>query len=110
MEPNEANERLDRLFAAYRAAVPDPEPTPHFMPELWRKIEARRSFVVRVKHLTQIFVAAAAAICLLLAMVLSTPVTDRAITGGNYVDVLADAQPAENLAALGIHLDSDEGK
>jgi hypothetical protein len=110
MEPgnNEVGNQIDGLFASYKAAVPDPEPGVNFMPELWAKIEARRSFVGRVKHLTQVFVAAAAAICLLFAMVLWVPSSDRPAMWGNYVDVLADSHPPENLAALGIHTDPVE--
>jgi hypothetical protein len=28
---------LDRLFAAYRAALADVEPTPQFLPGIWQK-------------------------------------------------------------------------
>lgn len=100
---------LDHLFVGYRAAVPDPEASVNFMPELWRKIEARQFFVARFKKLTQVFVAAAAAICLLLGIMLQVPVaTDRQAVSGNYVDVLADANPTENLTAIGIRLDYTE--
>ena len=103
------NLELDHLFATYRGAVPDPEASANFMPELWRKIEARQFFLVRVKKLTQVFVAAAAAICLFLGIVLQVPVsTDTQAVRGNYVDVLADANPAENLTALGIRIDYTE--
>ncbi len=103
------NQELDRLFDQYRAALPDPDAGANFMPELWRKIEARQFFLHRVKKLTQVFVAAAAAICLLLGIVLQVPVSsDAPLVRGNYVDVLADANPAENLAALGIRVDYTE--
>jgi hypothetical protein len=39
------NTELDHLFARYRTAVPDPEASVNFMPELWRKIEARQFFL-----------------------------------------------------------------
>jgi hypothetical protein len=100
---------LDHLFAGYRAAMPDPEASVNFMPELWRKIEARQFFLVRMKKLTQVFVVAAAAICLLLGIVLQVPIsTGTQVVRGNYVDVLADANPAENLAAVGIRVDYTE--
>jgi len=90
-------------------AVPDPEASANFMPELWRKIEGRQFFLARVKRLTQVFVAAAAAICLLLGIALQVPVaTDRETVSGNYVDVLADAHPTENLTAIGIRVDYTE--
>jgi hypothetical protein len=105
----ERNEELDRLFQQYRASLPDPEASVNFMPMLWRKIEARKMFVARLKKLSQVFVAAAAAICLLLGILLQTPVaTETQAVRGNYVDVLADANPAENLAALGIKVDYTE--
>ena len=81
------------------------------MPDLWRKIEARQFFLRRVKKLTQVFVVAAAAICLLLGIALEVPVSTGAqaqAVRGNYVDVLADANPAENLTALGIRVDYTE--
>jgi len=101
------NTELDHLFERYRAAVPDPEASVNFMPELWRKIEARKFFLLRVKKLTQVFVVAAAAICLLLGIVLQVPMSrgDRQGVSGNYVDVLANANPTENLNALGIRVD-----
>jgi hypothetical protein len=98
---------LDRLFADYRAAVPDPEPSGNFMPELWHRIESRRTTVFHVKRLTQVFVAAAAAICLVFASYLTIP-SSVPMLAGNYVDVLAEAQPAENLTALGIQSDPSE--
>jgi len=105
----ERNQELDGIFQQYRASLPDPEASVNFMPMLWRKIEARQMFVARVKKLTQVFVAAAAAICLLLGILLQSPVsTNTPAVRGNYVDVLADANPAENLAALGIRVDYTE--
>lgn len=104
------NQELDRLFVSYRAAVPDPEASANFMPDLWRKIEGRQFFLIRVKKLTQVFVASAAAICLLLGIVLRVPIVNNGQTtvGGNYVDVLANANPTENLSALGIRIDYTE--
>src|ERR1700728_1293365 len=31
---------LDHLFESYRAALPDPEASANFMPELWRRIRS----------------------------------------------------------------------
>jgi hypothetical protein len=109
MNTDQGNQELDQMFQQYRASLPDPEASSNFMPELWRKIEARQFFLVRVKKLTRLFVAAAAAICLLLGIILQAPVsTDVQGVRGNYVDVLADANPTENLAALGIRVDYTE--
>ena len=103
------HQELDNLFVEYRSAVPDPEASANFMPELWRKIEARQFFLGRLKKMTQVFVVAAAAICLFLGIVLQVPVTGQGQpVGGNYVDVLADAHPTENLSAIGIRVDYTE--
>jgi len=96
------NNELDTLFANYKSAVPDPDPSANFMPELWRRIEARQSFAVRIRKLTQVFVGAAAAFCLLFAMIEVAPGSSRQELHGSYVDVLAAAHPVDNLAALGI--------
>lgn len=104
------NRNLDHLFEQYRIAVPDPEASANFMPELWRKIEGRQFFLVRLKKLTQAFVVAAAAICLLLGIVLQVPVSSNRpqVVSGNYVDVLANANPTENLSTVGIRIDYTE--
>jgi hypothetical protein len=96
------NSELKSLFASYRAAVPDPDASANFMPELWRRIQARQTLVMRVRKLTQVFVGAAAAACLLFAMIQVVPSGSRQEVHANYVDALAAAHPADNLAALGI--------
>jgi hypothetical protein len=99
---DQLNNEVDSLFASYKALVPDPEPGANFMPELWRRIEARRSLVFRVKRLTQLFVAAAAAICIAFATFLAVPPSsDNSAINGNYVEELAETNPAEHLTALG---------
>jgi hypothetical protein len=109
MDMGQESSDLDQLFLQYRNAVPDREASINFMPELWRKIEARQFFLLRLKKLTQVFVAAAAAICLLLGIALQVPVaTETQAVRSNYVDVLADANPTENLAAVGIRVDYTE--
>jgi hypothetical protein len=99
---DEFNSELKSLFASYRAAVPDPDSSANFMPDLWRRIQARQTLVLRVRKLTQIFVGAAAAACLLFAMVQVVPGGSRQEVHASYVDALAAAHPADNLASLGI--------
>lgn len=102
------NRELDHLWTEYRAAVPDPEASANFMPGLWRRIEARQSFAMRVKKMTQVFVVAAAAICLLLGIILQVPAPTHSQVAGSYVDVLTNAQPTENLTAVGVRIDYTE--
>ena len=104
---DEWSNELEQLFGQYKRLVPDPDPSGSFMPELWRKIEARQSLVLRIRRLTQVFVAAAAAICVVFALFLAVPSSDNSILNGNYVDLLAETHPAENLAPLGIRTDTE---
>ena len=80
------------------------------MPELWRKIEARQFFLVRVEEADS---------GLRRRRRRNLPVfgnrsagagqrTGTPLVSGNYVDVLADANPAENLSAVGIRVDYTE--
>jgi len=96
------NDELNQLLRSYKAALPDPDPSANFMPQLWRNIEARQTLMLRVRKLTQMFVGAAAAVCLLFAMVQVVPGGSRPEVHASYVDALAAAHPADSLAALGI--------
>jgi hypothetical protein len=96
------NSELKTLFASYRAALPDPDASANFMPELWRRIQARQTLMLRVRKLTQVFVGAAAAACLLFAMIQVIPGGSRPEVPATYVDALAAAHPADSLAVLGI--------
>jgi hypothetical protein len=89
-------ERLDQLWAAYRAACPDPEPGPGFMPGLWSKIEARRRSARLLRRWTGAFVAAATALSLFMA-VHSVREADAAVHALTYVDALSTDEPFETL-------------
>jgi len=101
------NDDIKSLLIEYRDAFPDAEPSPQFMPRLWGRIEARRGFTLRIKRITQMFLAGAAALCLVMTGALVLPSTKQPIHS-NYVDILAEAHPAESLAALGIVRDPAE--
>src|SRR5450759_296432 len=106
-------DQLDRdfegLLAQYRHATSAPEPSANFMPRLWQKIEAKRTFAFRFRRLTQVFVGAAAVLCLLIASVsMMLPNNQGLQLRGTYLDALADAHPDESLAALGIDRDAGE--
>jgi hypothetical protein len=71
------------------------------MPRLWGKIEAKRSFVHRLKRMTQFAVATALAACVL-SGILINPLTHRDIQpAGSYVDMLAEAHADDTVAAMG---------
>src|SRR5882762_3861276 len=97
------NRELDGLLAAYREACPAPEPSASFMPRIWERIEARRNFSLRFRRLTQVFVAGSAVLCLLIAGLTVLPGNrTNPELGGSYIEALAQAQPPDTLAGLGI--------
>lgn len=86
--------KLDDLFRRYRAACPEPEISPEFMPSLWRRIEARQNFWSAFGRFSKPVTTASAAVCLvLLALnVFFTP------AGFNSAPTYADALMADHSA------------
>ena len=95
-------DRLDALWAEYREAVPDPEAGPDFMPQLWRKIEARRVETTSVfRRLAQIFVTATVALALVIgAVLIPRSNNDEVFYSGTYVDILAAEHSNDYVEAL----------
>jgi hypothetical protein len=88
---DQLTDKLEGLFAAYRDACPDPEPSADFMPGLWRKIEARRSQSLNVlKRLTQVFVGATAVLTIVMAALVIPAMQNSPVYSATYLDVLAD--------------------
>ena len=92
-----SDQELDRLFAAYRDSLPDPEPTAGFMPALWNAIEARRTFRARFGRLSRVFVTAAGAIWLAMATLLIINAAVPQSRSGPDIDLLADSHPADSI-------------
>lgn len=97
--PNENLERdLDRLLASYREACGEPEPSPDFFPGLWSRIEARRRNNSLFFRWTRLFVAAAAAACLLIGALLLNPTQiGSGYYASTYVEALAAEAPADQI-------------
>jgi len=86
--------KLDQVFAAYRTAVPDPDPSAAFMPGLWQKIEARRSTnLVVFRRLTQICVAATLALTVVVGVIVIPHLEKLPVYSASYVDVLEADHP-----------------
>lgn len=96
-----AEDPLQALFAAYREACPDPEPSQDFMPQLWQRIEANRSFTFGLKRFAQGIITAAAAAALLMGVYLTRP---EPRLSASYLELLAAGQPHDNLADTEIML------
>jgi hypothetical protein len=97
---------LDQLFAAYRAALPDVEPTPQFLPGIWQKIDAAKpvSWIFPLRQFAVRLVAASALAAAILtgSAMLTTPhrAPDAEELGATYVDVLTVASMDEDESVL----------
>lgn len=107
MAPNDGNNeiRLSALLRAYRDAVPEPVPSPEFMPGLWQRIEARQKTALWFGRLAASFVTTAMALALIMAAVLGVQ-RSAAFYTDTYVEVLASDHRNENLDYFEpVHLD-----
>jgi|SRR3984885_14319560 hypothetical protein len=81
---------LNALFHAYRAACPDPEPSAHFMPEIWRRIEERQRSLFFLGRWARAFVTAAAVLSLGMAAYLYIPLEGNTVfSAESYVEAVA---------------------
>lgn len=80
--------RLNNLFENYRAACPDVEPGANFMPNVWNKIEARRSFRWVFERMARTVVTVSAAICLLLLVLNFATSSQAYLLAPTYMDAL----------------------
>jgi hypothetical protein len=90
-----ADQRLQALFAAYRDAVPDPEPGRDFMPQLWQRIDAGRTLSYSLKRMARGIISAAAAAALVMGILLALP---QSHITPSYLELLAAGQPHDGLA------------
>ena len=71
MDDNSMDAKLDALWSEYRSALPDPEASPNFMPNLWQKIEARRLETTSVfRRMAQACVMATVALTLVIVVLI----------------------------------------
>ena len=84
------DDKLDALWAEYREACPDPEPSSNFMPGMWKRIESRRTATLSVfRRWAQVCVAATIATTLLIGVVLIPKFQQNPVYSSTYLDVLA---------------------
>jgi hypothetical protein len=89
--------KLDRLFQLYRAACPEVEPSPEFMPAIWRKIEARRSFSFTFQRVARALAAASVAIGLFLTGLNLAGERKNVLIAPTYADALAADHTVEKI-------------
>jgi anti-sigma-K factor RskA len=99
MDQDRVGDKLDPLWAAYRDACPDPEPSAHFMPQLWQRIEAQRGAVASswFRLWAEVWLVATVTLAIVMGAILiprfqSNPPAYQA----SYVDVLAAADSAND--------------
>lgn len=84
--------RLEELFSAYRAALPDREPSPGFTPELWARIDQRRKHTYSFRRFGSRLVTAALALCFVMSVVSWSP-SKKMMTSfysASYIEILDD--------------------
>jgi hypothetical protein len=92
---SEDESRLDSLFEVYREACPEVAPGAHFMPELWQKIEARRSFWFVFQREARTVITGSAALCLVLLVLNFIGSAKTHVLASSYADALMADHTAE---------------
>jgi len=101
-------DKLDPLWRRYRAACPDAEPGANFMPDLWQRIEARRSITFSFQRMVRAFATAAAALTIAIGVYASLPRVKPA-SEVNYLEALAEANALDTPENVGpVRLDLNE--
>lgn len=94
---DELSGRLAALFAEYRQAFPDFEPSPNFMPGVWARIEARQRDAWSFRRFAQAIITAAAAVSLLMGAYLVFPQRQSPFYTNSYVELLAAGESHDTL-------------
>jgi len=93
--------RLDALFQAYRAACPDRDASANFMPEFWRRVEARQSLTFSFRRMASGFVTAALALTVFLGVYMAIPSRSSTNYPVSYIQALADANTLDTPDIVG---------
>jgi hypothetical protein len=90
MEGLELPDEIRAMFTSYREALPDFEAGANFMPQLWSRIDSRRSISFSFGRLAKGFVSLGLASCLAMSLLFFTPPAQISpIYGATYLDALA---------------------
>jgi anti-sigma-K factor RskA len=96
------DDRLNSLLAEYRDACPDPEPSTNFLPQLWRRIEARRGATASLllRRWAEAWLLATVTLAIVIGVFLIPRLQDPPAYQASYVDVLLAADSASDAAVL----------
>jgi hypothetical protein len=99
---NNMDDKLQSLWTEYRDACPDTEAGPEFMPELWKRIDARRQSATSwLRRWAEVCVVAAIAAALVMSTVVIPSYMREPVYESHYVDVLNAAETsADGVAVL----------
>jgi hypothetical protein len=98
---------LDELFRAYRQSFADVDASSGFVPGVWEKIEARRSFAFRLRHLARTFLGASAVLFTLMAGIFVLENRTSPDPHESYIDTLASAHASDSMIEA-IHAETGE--
>jgi hypothetical protein len=88
------NDKLDAVWAEYRSACPDPEPSADFVPRMWQRIDAQRAAMTfTFRRMVQACVLATVALSVVLGVVVIPHLQNLDLDTASYVDVLAADLP-----------------
>src|SRR3974377_256688 len=88
MEYEDRNAELTEWFRAYRQACPAPAASVNFMPEVWRRMEARQVSTNLFGRMAKALVTAALAATVILGLMVST-FNRQPDYNGTYLDALS---------------------
>ena len=102
MDRDGVNDKLDLLWAEYRQACPEPEPSASFMPQMWQRIEARQYAMSSswLRLWAEFWVVATVTLAILMGAILIPRFQEPPAYQASYVDVLAAADAANDVAIL----------
>jgi hypothetical protein len=95
------DDKLSELFEEYRGALPDPDPSAHFMPKLWQRIDGSRRYHLNFRRLTAVFVSAGIALSLLLASLVVSR-QNAVFASVSYAEVLENHHIAVELVSADV--------
>lgn len=103
------DERLDGLFREFAQACPDRDPSANFMPNVWRRIDARQSYAFSFRRMANALATAAVAFSIALGVYMAIPHHAQVNINQSYIEALAEANAVDAPDIVGpVHLDPAE--